>query len=162
MPRVRRTTEQVINTLKQAEVLLGEGWSAAAPPLARASLGKSVAEVAIEPGVTEHTCYRWREEYGGVRTDQAKRLKRLVADLSLDNAILKDAAAGDFAALNAAGLPENMQPSTTTYLNGEHVGYLGNLEPRSDTASGKSATKSALTNRVCKLAVEYGGTGIGG
>jgi putative transposase len=56
--------------------------------------------------ISEHTYYRWRKEYGGVRTDQAKRLKllekendrlkRLVADLSMDNAILKDAAEGKF------------------------------------------------------------------
>jgi transposase-like protein len=57
-------------------------------------------------GVTEQTYYRWRSEYGGLRLDQAKRLKaletenarlkKLVADLSLDNAILKEAASGNF------------------------------------------------------------------
>lgn len=76
----------------QAEVLVAQG--------------QSIGEVAKELGISEHTCYRWRKEYGGVRTDQAKRLKllekenerlkKLVADLSLDNAILKDAAEGNF------------------------------------------------------------------
>jgi putative transposase len=92
MPRVRYTAEQIINKLRQAEVLLAQG--------------KSVGEVAKELGISDHTYYRWRKEYGGVRTDQAKRLKllekenerlkRLVADLSLDNAILKDAAEGNY------------------------------------------------------------------
>ena len=92
MPRVRFTTEQIINKLRQAEVLVAQG--------------RPIGEVARELGVSEHTYYRWRKEYGGVRTDQAKRLKhlekenerlkKLVADLSLDNAILKDAAEGNF------------------------------------------------------------------
>ena len=92
MPRQRFTTEQIINKLRQAEVLVAQG--------------RPIGEVARELGVSEHTYYRWRKEYGGVRTDQAKRLKhlekenerlkKLVADLSLDNAILKDAAEGNF------------------------------------------------------------------
>jgi transposase-like protein len=92
MPRIRYTTEQIINKLRQAEVLVAQGHS--------------VGEVAKELGVSEHTYYRWRKEYGGVRSDQAKRLKllekenerlkKLVADLSLDNAILKDAAEGNW------------------------------------------------------------------
>jgi len=91
MPRQRYTTEQIINKLRQAEVLLSQG--------------RSIREVAKELAISEHTCYRWRREYGGIRTDQAMRLKmlekendrlkKLVADLSLDNSILKDAAAGN-------------------------------------------------------------------
>ena len=53
-------------------------------------------QVCRKLGVTEQTYYRWRKEYGGVRTDQVKRLKKLVADLSLDNAILKEAAYPNF------------------------------------------------------------------
>ena len=92
MPRKRYAPEQIINKLRQAEVLVSQG--------------QSVREVVKELGVSEHTYYRWRKEYGGVRTDQAKRLKllekenerlkKLVADLSLDNAILKDVAEGNF------------------------------------------------------------------
>ena len=92
MPRVRYTMEQIINKLRQAEVLLAQG--------------KAIGEVARELGISGNTYYRWRQEYGGVRTDQARRLrmlekendrlKKLVADLSLDNAILKDAAEGNF------------------------------------------------------------------
>lgn len=92
MPRKRYTTEQIINKLRQAEVLISQG--------------RSISEVAKELAISDHTYYRWRREYGGIRTDQAKRLKmlekendrlkKLVADLSLDNAILKDAAEGNF------------------------------------------------------------------
>ena len=92
MPRQRYTTEQIINKLRQAEVLISQG--------------RSIREVAKELAISDHTYYRWRREYGGIRTEQAKRLKmlekendrlkKLVADLALDNAILKDAAEGNF------------------------------------------------------------------
>ena len=65
-----------------------------------------IAEASRKIGITEQTYYRWRKEYGGLRIEQAKklknlekenaRLKKLVADLSLDNAILKEAAEGNF------------------------------------------------------------------
>ena len=68
--------------------------------------GNSVAEASKQIGVTDQTYYRWRKEYGGLKLDQAKqfkqlerensRLKKLVADLSLDNAILKEAANPNF------------------------------------------------------------------
>jgi len=86
------TAEQIIGKLREAEVLLGQGGT--------------VGEVSRKLGVTEQTYYRWRREYGGMRLDQARRLKelekengrlkRLVADLTLDNAILKEAARGNF------------------------------------------------------------------
>ncbi len=84
--------EQIIDKLREAEVLLSQG--------------STVGEASRKLGVTEQTYYRWRKEYGGMRIDQAKRLKelekenarlkKLVADLSLDNAILKEAAEGNF------------------------------------------------------------------
>ena len=83
--------EQIIGKLREAEVLLSQG--------------STVGEASRKLGVTEQTYYRWRKEYGGMRVDQAKRLqelekensrlKRLVADISLDNAILKEAARGN-------------------------------------------------------------------
>ena len=91
MPRKRYTPEQIINSLREAEVLMSQGSTA--------------AEAARHLGITEQTYYRWRKEYGGMRINQAKRLKelekentrlkRLVADISLDNAILKDVADGN-------------------------------------------------------------------
>ena len=92
MGRKTYTAEQIINKLREAEVLLSQG--------------DTVGEASKKIGVTEQTYYRWRREYGGMRIDQARRLKelekensrlkKLVADLSLDNAILKEAARGNF------------------------------------------------------------------
>ena len=84
--------EEIINKLREAEILLSQG--------------STVAEASRKLNVTEQTYYRWRKEYGGMRVDQAKRLKeleqengrlkKLVADITLDNAILKEAARGNF------------------------------------------------------------------
>ena len=84
--------EQIIGKLREAEVLLNKGESA--PQVCRAI------------GVSENTYYRWRKMYGGMQVNQAKkmrelekentRLKKLVADLSLDNAILKEVSKGNF------------------------------------------------------------------
>ena len=81
-----------MNKLREAEVLLSQGLT--------------VGEASRKLGVTEQTYYRWRREYGGMRVEQAKRLKelekensrlkKLVADISLDNAILKEATRGNF------------------------------------------------------------------
>ena len=97
MARKRYTPEQVIRYLRQAEVL--------------SSQGRNVSEICREIGVTENTYYRWRKEYGGMGVDQARRLKELerensrlkraVADLTLDNLILKEASKGNFQAPNA-------------------------------------------------------------
>ena len=83
--------EQIINKLREAEILL--------------SKGATVGEASRKIGVTEQTYYRWRKEYGGMRVEQARRLKelekenarlkKLVVDLSLDNAILKEVARGN-------------------------------------------------------------------
>ena len=95
MARSRHTPEQVINKLREAEVAIAEG--------------STVTEAARRIGVTEQTFYHWRSEYGGLRIDQARRLKRLesensrlkraVADLTLDNWILREASEGNFRAL---------------------------------------------------------------
>jgi len=84
--------EQIINKLREAEILLSQG--------------ATIAQITKRIGVSDHTYYRWRKEYGGMTVDQAhhlkeleqenSRLKRLVADLSLDNAILKEASRGNF------------------------------------------------------------------
>ncbi len=91
MARKAFRPEQIINKLREAEVLLSQG--------------STVGEASRKLGVTEQTYYRWRKEYGGMRVEQARRLqalekensrlKRLVADISLDNAILKEAARGN-------------------------------------------------------------------
>ena len=92
MARKRYAAEEIIGKLREAEV-----------PLAQ---GEAVAQVARRLGVAEPPSYHWRREDGGLRVDQAKRLKalerensrlkRLVADQALDNAMLRDVAAGNF------------------------------------------------------------------
>ena len=92
MPRKGNSPEQVLNKLRQVEVAVAGG--------------KSVGQAVREIGVTDHTYYRWRREYGGLDLDQAKRLKKLeqenarlkrtIADLALDKQILKEAAEGNF------------------------------------------------------------------
>jgi transposase-like protein len=90
--RKTRTAAQIINYLRKAEVELAGG--------------RTIREVCKSLGVSEHTYYRWRREYGGMSTNQAKRLKQLeqenqrlrraVSDLTLDNLILKEASKGNF------------------------------------------------------------------
>ena len=92
MPRKRFKAEQIIQNLREAEVLLAQG--------------QTIAQICKKIGITDQTYYRWRKEYGGIRTDQAKRLKdlekenarlkRLLADAELDKAILREAASGNF------------------------------------------------------------------
>ena len=92
MARINYSTEQIIVILRKIEVMCGEG--------------KTVAEAVRQSGITEQTYYRWRREYGGMSTSDAQRLKelekengrlkRLVADLSLKNAILEDVNSKNF------------------------------------------------------------------
>jgi transposase-like protein len=92
MGRRRHTPEQIITALREAEVGLANG--------------ETVAQVARELGISEQTYYRWRKEYGGMGVDQARefkelqkenaRLKRAVANLTLDKLILEEAAKGNF------------------------------------------------------------------
>ena len=92
MPRRGFTPEQILNKLRQVEVAVANG--------------KSVAQAVKEIGVSDNTYYKWRAEYGGLNLDQVRklkqleqenaRLKRAVANLTLDNLILKEAAEGNF------------------------------------------------------------------
>ncbi len=92
MARKRYTAEQIITKLREAEVELAKG--------------QTTPQVCKKLGISDQTYYRWRKEYGGLRVDQAKRLKQLerenarlkkvVADLSLDNSILKEVSSGNF------------------------------------------------------------------
>jgi len=92
MASKRHTPEQIINKLRQAEVEIANG--------------ATIAQVCKKIGVTDQTYYRWRAEYGGMRVDQAKRLrelerenaqlKKVVADQALDISILREAASGNY------------------------------------------------------------------
>ena len=88
----RHKPEEIVSKLRQVDVLTGQG--------------STVADAVRQIGVTEFTYYRWRKEYGALKMDQARRLKELerensrlkkvVADLTLDNAILKEVANPNF------------------------------------------------------------------
>ena len=92
MARKRYTAEEIISQLRTVEIETAKGIE--------------IVDACRKLGITEQTYYRWKKEYGGLRVDQAKRLKsleqenarlkRLVADLSLDNRILKVVASGNF------------------------------------------------------------------
>jgi transposase-like protein len=91
MPKKRFSAEQIVVLLRQIEVLMSQG--------------KSAPVACREAGISQQSFYRWRKEYGGLEIEQAKRfkelerenvrLKRLVADLSLEKQILKDVASGN-------------------------------------------------------------------
>jgi len=88
MSKKKHTAEEIVMKLREAEVLLGKG--------------QSISEACRQLVISDQTYYKWRKEYGGLQVDQAKRfkqmeqensrLRKLVADLSMDNAILKEAA----------------------------------------------------------------------
>jgi putative transposase len=92
MPKKRYTPEEIVAKLRQVDVLVSQG--------------QNVADAIRQIGVSEVTYYRWRQEYGGLKTDQVKRLKELeqentrlrraISDLTLDKLILQEAARGNF------------------------------------------------------------------
>ncbi|MEP9403102.1 transposase [Sphingomonas silueang] len=92
MGRKRHTPEEIIGKLREAEIVLAQGGI--------------TADACRRIGVTEQTFYRWRKEYGGLKVDQARRMKDLkrenarlrqvIADLTLDKLILQEAARGNF------------------------------------------------------------------
>ena len=92
MPKKRYTPEEIVAKLRQVDVLVSQG--------------QNIADAVRQIGVSEVTYYRWRQEYGGLKTEQVKRLKELetentrlrraISDLTLDKLILQEAARGNF------------------------------------------------------------------
>ena len=92
MTKRKYTSEEVIHKLREADVLLGQG--------------RTIAEACKHIGITDQTYFRWRKEYGGLKVDQAKRLKELetenarlkraVAELTVDKLILREVAEGKY------------------------------------------------------------------
>ncbi len=92
MPKKRYTPEEIVAKLRQVDVLVSQG--------------QNIADAIRQIGVSEVTYYRWRQEYGGLKTDQVRRLKELeqensrlrraISDLTLDKLILQEAARGNF------------------------------------------------------------------
>ena len=109
MPRKRHKPEEIVAKLRQVDVLVSQG--------------QSVADAVRAIGVTEVTYYRWRQEYGGLKSDQVRkmkdleaenaRLRRAVSDLTLDKMILKEAASDRKSTrLNSSHIPLSRMPSS--------------------------------------------------
>jgi|LUME01.1.fsa_nt_gb transposase-like protein len=135
MPRTRYSTEQIVTKLRQAEVELGRGLR--------------VPQMCKKLGISEQTYYRWRKEYGGLRLDQAKRLKelerenirlkKLVADQALDTAILKEAASGNCGARTGDVKPWTMSAHGWASPSGGPV------------ASSATRARPTGTGRTCRM-----------
>ena len=127
MPGKRHSPEQVLRKLREVEVALSQG--------------ETVARAVRQIAVTEQTYYRWRNEYGGLSIDQARklkklelenaRLKRAVADLTLDKLILKEAAEGNFQALHVVAGVLTTFDRYWMFMNAELAGCWDSQEQRS-------------------------------
>jgi putative transposase len=124
MPGKRHSPEQILRKLREVEVALARG--------------EAVARAVRQIAVTEQTYYRWRNEYGGLSIDQARKLKKLelenarleraVADLTLDKLILKEAAEGNFQALHVAESVLTTFGRYWMFMNAEPAGCWDNQE----------------------------------
>ena len=113
MPNKRYKAEQIVTLLRQIEVGIANG--------------KTTPQACKEVEITVQTYYRWRKEYGGLKLDQAKRLKelerenaklkRVVAELSLEKQVLKDIAEGNFSALSDVAVRWGMRGRSTNSRN---------------------------------------------
>ena len=132
MARKTYKPEEIVAKLRQVDVLHSQGIT--------------MAEAVRKIGVTEVTYYRWRKEYGGLKTDQLKRLKELqkenerlrraVSDLTLDKLILAEAARGNFCALSVAASASIMSVNIWPYLSVVSAGYWDSIDRPSDTPRG--------------------------
>jgi len=126
MPRKRYTPEEILLHLRTVELDTGKGLA--------------VVDACRTLGITEHTYYRWKKEYGGLRVDQAKRLKaleqenlrlkRIVANQALDLSTLKEVASGHFEARPASARPWSMPSPCSTSPSAGRVGRLDRSDRR--------------------------------
>ena len=125
MPRKRYTPEEILQHLQTVELDTGKGLA--------------VLDACRKLGITEHTYDRWKKEYGGLRVDQAKRLKaleqenlrlkRIVANQVLDLSILQEVASGNFSARPASAKPWGTPSPCSRYLSAERVGRSARSGP---------------------------------
>ncbi len=123
MPQKKHKPEEIVAKLRQVDVLVSQG--------------QSVAEAVRSIGVTQFTYYRWRKEYGGLKTDQVKRLKELekenerlrkaVSDLTLEKLILREAASGNFWAPPAAVPVLSTSNRSSAFRSGSPVGCSASI-----------------------------------
>jgi putative transposase len=158
MPRKGYRAEEIIAKLREADVLLGQG--------------KRVAEVVKALGVSEVTYYRWRQEYGGMSASQAKRLKELerenarlrkaVADLTLDKLILREAGRGNRPAPSAAGPRSAERWGRSGSPRGGPAGPWASTAPSSATRPGGGRTRRRGPPRSSGWRACTGGTATAG
>ena len=127
MPKKRFSPEQIVTLLRQIEVTMGQG--------------KSAQLACREAGISEQNFYRWRKEYGGLDLDQARRmkdlekenarLKRLVADLSLEKQVLKDISSGNLKAPSVAGRQSSGSGRSISSRNAKPAGSSASRVARS-------------------------------
>ena len=142
MPRKRYTPEAIIQHLRTMELDTGKGLA--------------VLEACRKLGITEQTYYRWKKEYGGLRVDQAKRLKtleqenlrlkRIVANQALDLSILKEVAEGNFSARLVGVRPWSMWWKRSMCLSAAHVGPSDNCGLLSVMSRGRVPSGNSSEN----------------
>jgi transposase-like protein len=150
MARKRHTAEEIVAKLRQVDVLMAQG--------------RPVADAVRAIGVTEVTYYRWRNEYGGLKGDQVKRLKELetentrlrraVSDLTLDKLILAEAAKGN-ACVDHVTAELGISERRACRVLGQHRSTQRKIPRTPDD-------EAALTADIIELARQYGRTGIAG
>ena len=138
MPKKKHKPEEIVAKLRQADVLISQG--------------QDIADVIRQIGVSEVTYYRWRQEYGGLKTEQVKRLKELemengrlrkaVSDLTLDKLILQEAARGNFSAPRAAAPVSSTFKLTCMSPSVAPVRRSGSIARHSARYRGAVSTKS--------------------
>ncbi|MBT3736771.1 MAG: IS3 family transposase [Gammaproteobacteria bacterium] len=153
MPRKGHSPEQVLAKLRQVEVAVANG--------------KSVGQAVRDIGVTDHTYYRWRREYGGLNLDQAKRLKKLekenarlkrtVADLALDKQILKEAGRGKLLSPSRRRkCVEHVQQVLPRVSERRACRVLNQYRPTQRRTLKSLDDEESLTRDIIKLAVRFG------
>jgi putative transposase len=137
MAQKKYKPEEIVAKLRQVDVLVSQG--------------RSVAEAVRSIGVTQFTYYRWRREYGGLKTDQVKRLKDLekenqrlrqaVSDLTLEKPVLREAASGNFRAPPAVVAASSSSWRSCTCRNGVRAGSSDSIARHSARCRGVAPTK---------------------
>ena len=156
MPRKRYTPEEVIQHLRTVELDTGKGLA--------------VLDACRKLGITEQTYYRWKKEYGGLRVDQAKRLKaleqenlrlkRIVANQALDLSIVKAVASGHVSARPADGRPWGTRSPCFRSPNAGRVGRSAKSGPAIDTGHGRMRVRRGCASESLRSPRHTGGMGI--
>lgn len=157
MAKKRYTSEEIIHKLREADVLLGQG--------------RSIAQACKQIGVTDQSYYRWRKAYGGLKIDPAKRLKELegenarlkkaVAELTVDKIILKGVAEGKFGARRGGGKRSVWCAAGTGTRNAASAGRWASRVPRSATRRSPGPTRGRCALRSSAWLASMGAMATG-